>query len=181
VVIALLGSGAIGSSIGLSGDSGQDLCFALFVAILVVAVVATARIFRDAGRAISLRRAVAQGVERSYFRYFIGFFIALFFVILAANIVLPAYSSDILYALLLSVPVLLYYMLGMAFPDGRPAEGLVSSVMYGGAVILNLAVSILGVDLWIGEWAWGLTAAVWALSAFYALFRAPDELEALRT
>jgi len=79
------------------------------------------------------------------------------------------------------VPVLLYYMLGVAFPDGRPFEGLIALAVYGAATALNLALSILGTGAEVAGWLWVVTAIVWFLAAFYGLLRAPDELEALRT
>jgi hypothetical protein len=70
-------------------------------------------------------------------------------------------------------------MLGLTFPDRRPTEGLVALAAYGAAAAVSLALSLLGADSWVVVWVWAATAVVWFLAAFYALFRAPEELEAL--
>jgi hypothetical protein len=178
-VIALVGSN-LGALIGLKGELGGGVNSAVSVAILALAFVATARIFGGAMRALRLFRALGNERNGSYAPYFVAWVAAIIAIASAVGILAPANSQAILYALLLPVPFVVYYMLGMAFPDGKPIEGLVALAAYGSAAALSLALSLLAVDSWVVGWAWGATVVVWSLAAFYALFRAPDELEALR-
>jgi len=178
-VIALVGSN-LGALVGLKGGLGGGVISAVSLAILALAVVATARIFREAMRALRLFRALGNERNGSYAPYFVAWLAAIIAIASAVGILAPENSQAILYALLLPVPFVIYYMLGMAFPDGRPIEGLLALTAYGSAAALSLALSLLAIDSWVVGWAWGATVVVWSLAAFYALFRAPDELEALR-
>jgi hypothetical protein len=178
--IALLGSPNVGAVFGLSAELGAGMESAVSLVVVAAAVGTTALIFRNALRTIGLRRAL--GTRRgSYAPYFFGWIAGMYTVIFAADLLVPAYSFVVVYALLLPVPFVIYFMLGMAFPQGRPVEGLIAVVTYGIAAVINLAVSLIGIDSWVMGWVWAATAVVWLLAAFYALFRAPDELEALRS
>jgi hypothetical protein len=177
--MVLLLSTNLSTVIGLTGDLASGVEAVVSLAVIAPAFFATALIFRSALRTLGLRRALSR--ERGdYTRYFAAWIVAMYVVIAAADLLVPAYSYAIFYALLLPVPVLLYFMLGLAFPDGRPTEGLIALTTYGAAAAISLILSLLGVDSWVLGWLWAGTAAVWFLAAFYALFRAPEELEALR-
>ena len=76
--------------------------------------------------------------------------------------------------------------MSLAFPDQRPVEGPIALTTFAVAAVISLALYFLPkgnseVDFWKLGWVWGATALVWFLSAVYALFSAPDELEALRS
>ena len=178
--IALLVSPNLGEIIGLRGALGEGFDAAAGLVLVVLANVATVRIFSGAQRQLRLRRALGSGGEGSYARYFVAWFVATLAVASVVDVLVPANSQAVLYALLLPVPFVLYIMLGMAFPNGRPIEGLLALAAYGSATALSLALSLLAVDSWVVGWAWATTVVIWSLAAFYALFRAPDELEALR-
>jgi hypothetical protein len=177
--IALLVSN-IGGLVGLRGDLGGGANAAVSLAILALAVAATTRIFGQAMRALRLSRALGTEGKGSRAPYFVAWVAAIVVIEVAVGILAPANSEAVLYGLLLPVPFVIYYMLGMAFPDGRPTEGLLALAAYGSAAALSLALSLLAIDPSVIAWAWGATVLVWSLAAFYALFRAPDELEALR-
>jgi len=177
--IALLVSN-LGAFFGLSGVLGGGANAAVSLAILALAVAETARIFGGALRALRLRRALGSERKGGYAPYFVAWVAAIVVIAAAVGVLAPANSQAILYALLLPVPFVIYYMLGMAFPDGRPTEGLLALAAYGSAAALSLALSLLSIDSWVAGWAWGATVVVWSLAAFYALFRAPRELEGLR-
>jgi hypothetical protein len=149
---------------------------AVSLAILALAFVATARIFREAMRALRLFRALGNERNGSYAPYFVAWLAAIIAIASAVGILAPANSQAVLYALLLPVPFVIYYMLGMAFPDRKPIEGLLALAAYGSAAALSLALSLLAIDSWVVGWAWGATVVVWCLAAFYALFRAPTSL-----
>jgi len=177
--IALLVSN-LGALVGLRGELGGGVEAVASLAILALAVAASARIFGGAMRALRLRRALGSERKGSYAPYFVVWVAAIVVIAAAAGVLAPANSQAVLYALLLPVPFVIYYMLGMAFPDGRPIEGLLALAAYGSAAALSLALSLLSIDSWVAGWAWGATVVVWSLAAFYALFRAPRELEGLR-
>jgi hypothetical protein len=177
--MVLLWSTNLSAAIGLTGDLAGGVELAVSLMVLAAAFGATALIFRDALRTLGLRRALGER-RGSYARYFFAWIIGIYAVIFAADLLVPAYSYATVYALLLPVPFVVYFMLGMAFPGGRPAESLVALTTYGAAAAISLALSLLGLDSWAVGWVWAATAVIWFLAAFYALFRAPDELEALR-
>jgi hypothetical protein len=178
--MVLLGSTSVSAVFGLSGDLGAGVELSVNVIVLAAAVGATALIFRDARRTLGLRRALGRRRRRGgYARYFVGWVVGMYVVIFAVDLLVPAYSYAVVYAALLPVPFVIYFMLGIAFPQGRPAEGLIALTTYGAAVTINLVLSLLGIDSWAVGWVWAATAVVWFLASFYALFRAPDELEAL--
>jgi hypothetical protein len=178
--MTLLEVTSLGTAIGLTGNLAAGVELAVSLIVLAAAVAATALIFRDARRTIGLRRALGRR-RGSYARYFVGWVVGMYVVIAAADLIVPAYSYAIAYALLLPVPFVLYFMLGIGFPDGRPTEGLVALTTFGAAAVVDLALSLSGIDSWVVGWVWAATAVVWFLAAFYALFRAPEELEALRS
>lgn len=177
--IALLASN-LGALFGLRGESGGGVNAAASLAILALAVAATTRIFGEALRALRLRQALGNKGKGGHAPYTVAGVAAIIAIESAVGILAPANSQALLYALLLPVPFAIYYLLGLAFPDGRPIEGLLALAVYGSAAALSLALSLLATDSWVVGWAWGATVVVWCLAAFYALFRAPDELEALR-
>jgi hypothetical protein len=51
---------------------------------------------------------------------------------------------------------------------------------YVSSASLGLILAVAGIDVWLIPWAWAATAIAWFFAAFYGLFRAPEELEALR-
>jgi hypothetical protein len=169
----------LSAAIGLTGNLAAGVELAVSVIVLAAAVGATALIFRDARRTLGLRKALGRR-RGSYARYFVGWIVGLYVVIAVADLLVPAYSYAIVYALLLPVPFVIYFMLGIGFPGGRPVEGLVALTAFGAAAVINLAISLSGIDSWVVGWVWAAAAVVWFLAAFYALFRAPEELEALR-
>jgi hypothetical protein len=177
--MVLLETTNLSAAIGLKGNLGVGVELAVSVIVLAAAVSATALIFRDARRTLGLRKALGRR-RGSYARYFVGWIVGIYVVIAVADLLVPAYSYAIVYALLLPVPFVIYFMLGIGFPGGRPAEGLVALTAFGVAADINLALSLSGIDSWVVGWVWAATAVVWFLAAFYALFRAPEELEALR-
>lgn len=170
------------SSILTDLSAETEAAFVVFAStILIGAVFLTARIFRNARRSLELRSALRANRERrSHAHYFLLWFAAVYGVVLLADVLLPAYSQDLLYALLLPVPFLLYSMLGVAFPEGRPAEGITALAVYGGTVVLNLVLSVAQLAFWVTSIAWAVTASVWLAAAFYGIWRAPAELEARR-
>lgn len=180
VAMALLLSTNLSAAVGLTGDQASGVEVALSLAVIAVAFVATALIFRGALRALGLRRALNRE-GGGYGQYFVVWIVGTYIAISAVEVLVPAYSSAIVYAFLLPVPFIVYFMLGLAFPDGRPAEGLIALATYGAAAAIDLTLSLLGADSWVLGWVWAATAVVWFLAAFYALFRAPEELEALRS
>ena len=94
--------------------------------------------------------------------------------------ILPAYSQAILFAALLPIPFVIFYLLGLAFPGKRPAEGLLAVSAYGVSAALSLVLSLLGIYQSVITVVWVLTVSVWLFAAVFALLRAPHELEALR-
>jgi hypothetical protein len=177
--MVLLLSMNLSAAIGLTGDLASGAEVALSLVVIAAAFIATALIFRGALRTLGLSRALSRE-GGGYAHHFAAWIVGMYVVIAAADLLAPAYSYAIFDALLLPVPFVVYFMLGLAFPDGRPTEGLIALTTYGAAATVNLTLSLLGADSWIQGWVWVATAGVWFLAAFYALFRAPEELEALR-
>jgi len=177
--MVLLLSTDLSAAIGLTGNLASGVEVALSLVVIIAAFFATALIFRGALRTLGLRRALSSE-RRGYAHYFVAWIVGIYVVIAAADLLAPAYSYAVFDALLLPVPFVLYFMQGLAFPDGRPTEGLIALTTYGGAAAINLTLSLIGLDSWVLGWVWAGTATVWFLAAFYALFRAPEELEALR-
>jgi hypothetical protein len=169
-----LGASDAGPELGIAGTL-EELAG---LVVLAVAALATGLIFRRAKRALDLRRALGAK-RKNYGRYFVAWFLFVFILIAATN-VFPEAAKVSAYAAIVPVPLLLYYMLGVAFPDKRPVEGLAAVTVYAVAAVVNLAIVVSGVDAWLLGWTWGVTAVIWIGAAFYALFRAPEELEALR-
>jgi hypothetical protein len=184
-IILVVASPNLSTLVGLSGNLGE--AFQLVVRLMALAGAAgtIAVIFRDARRILILGRPLGRGRAISIY---IGGLILWMFVVASAYFLAPAFDFHVVfYALLLPIPFLLYRLMSLTLPDKRPAEGLIALATFAAAAAISLAVTLRGAVIYgytypyqtLG-WVWGLTALVWFLVASFALFGAPDELEALR-
>jgi hypothetical protein len=147
--------------------------------VLFAAAGATALIFRNARRTLIVNRALGRR-RAAYARYASGLLLGIYVAVTAVYLLDHAYLSSLFYAVLLSVPIVLYLPMRLAFSGRLPAESLIALTTYGAAAAVSLALSLLGVDSWALGWVWVATSLVWFFASFYALFLAPEELEALR-
>jgi hypothetical protein len=143
--------------------------------------IATMWIFKNAHRTISLRKAVGSYRPlrgRGFTLMWIWW--AIFFVLAGLIFVyIPKEALSILFAMLFSVEIFIYYSLKFSFPTRIPIEGVLALTSYGICVVLSFFVSLFASNFLIIDFAWGITIAVWLFCSFYALWRASEELEPL--
>jgi hypothetical protein len=165
---------------GLTGDAAFIFGSVANLLALVAAACATILIVRDARRTAMVSRALGwrQGI---YARYGSGLILGIYVAVTSAYLLAPSLLGPLFYAILLPVPFLLYIPIRAVFPDRRPVEILVAIAVYGATAAISFVLSLAGAGSWAIGWAWVATSMVWFLAAFYALYRAPDELEALRS
>ena|ERR1700722_1733781 len=166
--------------LGLTGILAPAVTIAADAVILLGAAFATARIFSNVLRSLELRHVLEPGRGRRRPFYFAGWLGLTYVIVFAAGVLLPAYSQAILFAALVPIPFVIFYLLGLAFPGKRPVEGLLAVSAYGVSAALSLVLSLLGIYQSVITIVWVVTVSVWLFAAVFALLRAPHELEALR-
>jgi hypothetical protein len=170
----------LGTFLGLTGALSSVITVAMDLVILVGAAFATARIFRNVHRSLELRRTLEPGQRGGRPKYFGAWLGLTYAIVIAADVFLPTHAQAILFAALIPVPFVIFYLLGLAFPGKRPIEGVLAVSAYGASAAISLVLSIVGAYPWLPPLAWSVTVAVWLFAAIFSLLRAPDELEALR-
>lgn len=104
--------------------------------------------------------------------WWIGFYILALF----AFSYFQSGALTILYAMLFSVEIFIYYALRFAFQSRIPFEGKIALISYGFAVVFSFLASLFTSDARLFGIVWGSTIALWLFSSLYALLRSSDEL-----
>jgi hypothetical protein len=179
-------------TLGFSGASFGWLTYALlYGGVGTAAGVESANIFRNARRALQLRRTIShdnlsamQGKKfgrKSWLHiipwiWWAGFYVIIFFLFT----LFPRGAFSGLYASLFLVEVFIYFELKLCFPKKIPFEGKAALASYGASTLLSLAVSFLSTTFsFLFTALWVPTICVWVFCALYALRHAPDELTEL--
>ncbi|HZW54923.1 MAG TPA: hypothetical protein VFF30_01395 [Nitrososphaerales archaeon] len=141
--------------------------------------IATALIFRNALRTFFLRKATRPYQERKYALIWV-WWVAFYVIVYLSFNFLPKDALSILYALLSSVEIFIYYGLKMSFQDKIPIEGKLVLWSYGVCVVSSFFVSLFpSAFFFILAVIWTINIAVWLFCALYSLRQASDELAAL--
>ncbi len=149
----------------LNGGLATALNMVISLLITLMAVVATARLFLDARKATVLRRTMwTNKGGRKHWPFFVIWLAAIYLLIVVAEAFLPSYAGAIVYANLIPVPFLIYFLLGLTFPDRLPIEGALAIISYEISAIMSLIVSLPGMVSWgtsIITYLWTITALIW--------------------
>lgn len=143
--------------------------------------IATMWIFKNAWRTLFLQKAAGtyQPVRGKSFAsiwvWWLGFYVMAYLIFQF----LPKEALAILFALLSSVEIIIYYGLRLSFQGEFPSEGKLAMASYGTCIVVSFIASLFTSQSFayplIGI-AWGGLIAVWLFCAFYALWRASEEL-----
>jgi hypothetical protein len=153
----------------------------LYGGVGFVAGIATMWIFKNARRTLSLQKVVGtyrpmQG--RRYFQLWI-WWVVFYVIIFLLFQFLPKEALAILFALLSSVEIFIYYGLKLSFQNKFPLDGKLALASYGTCIIVSFIASLFASQNFaypvIGI-AWGGLIVVWLFCALYALWRASEEL-----
>jgi hypothetical protein len=154
---------------------------AFYGTIGLVAGISTALIFANARRTIFLQRHVQEESRFGLQRYalmwlwWLGFYVAVFL----AFTLFPQSALSILYAMLFTVEVFIYYTVRVSFQDRFPLEAKLALFSYGLAVTFSFVASLFTSSVALFGVAWSIAIAIWVFCALYALRQAPEELVAL--
>jgi hypothetical protein len=193
-ILLVVATPNLSALVGLSGFLGEVFQLIVRLTALTGAAGTTAVIFRDARRILILRRYTGglilwMYVVASAYLALSAYVVVNFLAPVSADFLAP-YLHSVFYALLLPIPLLLYRLMSLAFPDRPPAEGRIALTTFAVAAAISLIGTLRALAVGFGfdanyyqvlGWVWEATALVWFLSAVYALFSAPDVLEALRS
>jgi hypothetical protein len=142
--------------------------------------IATMLIFKNARRTLLLRKSIEPDINRGrgFARIWI-WWVVVYALIFYSFLAFPKFGLSVVFALLFSVDIFIYYSLKLSFQKKFPLEGWVGLISYGACVILSFLFSLLfSTYIFIGI-TWGITTALWLFCAFYALWRSSEELVAL--
>jgi hypothetical protein len=142
--------------------------------------IGTVLIFRNAGKAMHLRRLVNHPKVSSKWNLAWLWWVAFYVIAFVAFSRFPAQADSILYALLFTVEVYIYYWLKTSFPQDMPLEGKLALVSYGLFMSFGFLTSFFTADPLVFGVSLGATVVVWVFCALYAFARAPEELVDLR-
>jgi hypothetical protein len=143
--------------------------------------IASALIFKNASRIVSLRKAV--GLHRpvrgrsDYLMW--AWWLAFAIVAVSVFIFLPAVALPIYFAMLVGVEIFIYYTLQLSFPRQIPLEGKLALASYGFSVVLSFFATLLTSSFLLVDITWIVTIGIWMFCSIYALWQAPEELERL--
>jgi hypothetical protein len=175
-----------GGQLPLGNLFPQNLAWVPYVALFAgtgwAASLATASVFNSAHRAVFLRRAMGSmrgwgGREWALMWMWFVAFTALAFVSFAF---FQPQAPVIIYGLLSSVEIFIYYSLRISFGEKLPSEGLLALVSYGACITLSIVASLLAGGLAYTGAIWGAETIVWVYCSLFALWHAPGELTDLR-
>jgi len=152
----------------------------LYGGVGLAAGFATISIFKNAHRTISLRKIVGTYRETEGRRYALMWFwwLGLYAIIFLSFAFFPREALSILFALLFTIEIYIYYSLKFSFQESIPIEGKIALASYGFCILFSFFASLFTNDFVPFGIVWGITIAAWLFSALYALRRASDELVA---
>lgn len=154
----------------------------LYVAVGVIAGIATSWTFANAYRTLYLRKALNGGRlgqapgSGSRTWYLWGWMVVFYVAVTIAFNFFQARALSVLYGLLFVLEGLLLYQLRLAFPGKIPAEGRIALVSFGLVDISSFALSFFFHASIVYDILWSTVIVSWLLCGLYALWNAPDEL-----
>jgi hypothetical protein len=174
-------SSALAYAIGLADEYTLAAHVAVAMMASGAALTVTLHAFGRVRDTVEVRSLVFDAGWASVLRYrvLVPVWIAIYAVVIVSMVLLNDHVGLLVLVIYAGFWGLLYYALGLSFPEGPPFEGVAALSSFGvaiaGSVILLLSVGVSAEVVRIYGLLWGATVIIWAASALYARTRKPSE------